>query len=296
MSKLTLPRYLKCSSLSPVVGELIRSTPDGKLPSHIQFDFSPLYFIEPAGVVFLSNLLHWLKQKGIQVTLSGIDLKKAPICYLDDSLFFEQHLGEKQRPFAMLRDTTQPLQNLSSSESHAWLDLHLIPWLARSITRQIEDLYTLRVSLSELFSNVNNHTRHDIGSVFVQHYPNYKTIKMAVADFGEGIPNTVRRVEPDLDDNTAILKAVEQGFSSRSIPTNRGQGLSYLLDTVVLIHSGVVTVCSQRAIVVFSRSPDGKILSEALPNVGFCPGTTIEISLRTDAILHLDEDEEDLQW
>jgi hypothetical protein len=35
---------------------------------------------------------------------------------------------------------------------------------------------------------------------------------------------------------------------------------------------------------------------QALPDVGFCPGTTIDIEIRTDTIEVLPDEREELQW
>jgi hypothetical protein len=74
-----------------------------------------------------------------------------------------------------------------------------------------------------------------------------------------------------------------------------GVGLDYLLKTVVGRNGGQVTIYSCSSIVWFERRKN-VIKPTALPNVGFCPGTTIDISIRTDTIEQLPDEREGLQW
>lgn len=158
-----------------------------------------------------------------------------------------------------------------------------------------------RPALSELFNNIVDHTRHDIGCIFSQHFPNGvfpngNCLETALADFGVGIPETVRRVRPGLTDSDAILLAVEDGFTSRSLPTNRGAGLNYLLRIATVQNGGYVTIFSGNAIVKFSRAEDGSVRSFVRDDAVFCPGTVIEIKLRRDGFDVIEGDEEDLEW
>jgi len=289
-----LPRQFEGLSLSTLVHDLIESCPDG-LPAEISIDFSDLRFIRPAGVVFLSNLAHWLNRNGTKVVFSGMDVSRAPVRFLDDSLFFEQHCGKKLRPGAAPRGTTQPLVKIAHKDSHSWLDLTLIPWLADRLSITKASLYSVKACISELFNNIQDHTQLDIGSIFVQHFPNEKRVTISLSDFGLGIPEKVRQKVPGLTDSQAIIQAVQDGFTTKSKPTNKGVGLDYLLKTVVLGNGGQVTIYSQEGIVRFSRNGTD-LQTYPFQDVGFCPGTTIDISLRTDTIEVLPEEREELQW
>lgn len=283
---LHLPEQLGGASLATVASSLVEL--EGEVPPEITIDFSTLVFIEPVGVTFLSNLCHWLAHQGCKITFLNTDVRSDALIYLDDSQFFEQHTRQKLNLSSAPRDTTRPLQRVLQSSSHAWLTSNLIPWLASRLSVLEEDLYQLRICLSEIFNNIKDHTAHDVGSIFVQHFPSSKTVAIAVADFGIGIPETVRRIRPDLSDEAALIQAVQEGFTSQSTHQNRGAGLDYLMRAVVLANGGVVTIYSRRGVVKFSRGAPG-LLAEPMPGGGFCPGTTIEIHIRTDAITLDDE-------
>jgi hypothetical protein len=119
---------------------------------------------------------------------------------------------------------------------------------------------------------------------------------ISLSDFGLGIPAKVRKVVPNLSDPQAIEKAVQEGFTTKSRVTNKGFGLDSLLKTAVIRNGGEVTIYSGNGIVRFFRRNEMSWRSFVFKDVGFCPGTTIDISLRTDAIEVLPEEREDLEW
>jgi hypothetical protein len=289
-----LPRRFQGARLSDLAPQ-VEAAAGGRIPDHLSIDFAGLEFIRPCGVVFLSNLIHWLAANQCKVTFVECSRTSDPVSYLDDSLFFEEHLGRKLNEAASPRRTTRPLVQIAQPESHAWLDTDLVPWLAARLEITRASLGTLRACVSELFNNIKDHTKLEIGSIFVQHFPNMDRIEIAVSDFGQGIPSSVRAKLPHLTDGQAIMKAVEEGFTTQSLPTNRGAGLDYLLRVVVLGNGGTVTIYSRKAIVRFERSAAG-IAAFEFEGVGFCPGTTIEIHLRTDTIEALPGEEEELEW
>jgi len=291
-----LPAQFKGPTLSRVAADVIDcSSSDGRLPDELIFDFAKLGFIRPAGVVFLSNLLWWLHYKGTKVELTGLGKLTPPLAFLDDSLFFEQHIGKKLHAFASPRSTTRPLVRIAHKDSHAWLETDLVPWLAARMGISEASIYKFRVCVSELFNNIQDHTQLEIGSIFVQHFPQERSVTISVSDFGPGIPQKIREEFPDLSDADAIVEAVREGFTTKSTPGNKGVGLDYLLQTVVSGNGGQVTIYSGHSCVRFVRSRAG-IPHERMSGRGFCPGTTFDLELRTDRIEVLPEEREDLQW
>jgi anti-sigma regulatory factor (Ser/Thr protein kinase) len=289
-----LPAEFAGLTLPQLAAEVVEKCPNG-LPAELSFDFSRLKFIHPTGITFLSNLIHWLVSEGTSVSLSNTHQNTSALRYLDDSLFFEQHCGEKLRSTARLRQTTLPLQYIAQSKSHAWLESRFVPWLATRLNITQASLGTIKTCISELFINIQDHTTYDIGSMFIQHFPKKKRVTISVADFGIGIPEKVRQKLPHLSDSQAITKAVEEGFTTKSQPNNAGIGLNYLLQAVVLNNGGEVTFYSRKGIVTFSRH-ELEIKQTTHDNVGFCPGTTIDINLRTDTIEVLPDELEELKW
>lgn len=292
---IALPRQFKGATLSRFARDLVAGCPEG-WPLVLEIDFQNLSFIRPAGVVFLSNLLWWLHHHGTAVHLVNAKQDTPGLRYLDDSLFFNQYCGSKIWERSSPRRSTIPLQQIAHSHSHDWLEHTLLPWLAKSIGITQESFYDLKGCLSELFNNIKDHTRLEIGSIFVQHYPGEDRINLSLADFGLGIPEKVREILPSLSDAEAVIQAVKEGFTSKSTPGNAGLGLDILLKNVVGTNSGEVTIYSGHAIVRFRQDDAGIIRPYPVQNAGFCPGTTIDINLRTDLIEELPEEREELEW
>jgi hypothetical protein len=149
--------------------------------------------------------------------------------------------------------------------------------------------------MAEIFTNIQNHSRFEIGSIFGQHFPGENSIVIAVSDMGLGIPTNVRKVENIPSDSDAIVTAVQKGFTSKSFETNSGMGLDQLLRSVVVELGGKVTIYSGAGMVAFTPKK-GNIVTEQYRKIGFCPGTTIEINLDTRVIPNLPDSEDELQW
>jgi hypothetical protein len=291
---LVLPYKLDGATLRVVVQNFINGCQDG-LPNEVWIDFSRLGFTEPAGITFLSNFVSWSVHRNVKVCFDGHQRADEAIRFLDDSLFFEQHLRFKLNPAASPRATTRPLVHARHEQSQSEIRCHFVPWLQQRLGVSRATLHDLQVNLLELFNNIQDHSSLEIGCLFAQHYPNLHSVRVAIADFGVGIPNAVRRVHPELNDNQAIKKAVQRGFTSGIKPRNMGEGLSILLDTVVLRNGGYVKIYSLQGAVIFNES-QGVIHSTPLSQCGFCPGTTIDIRLRTDTLESLDDEPEVLEW
>jgi anti-sigma regulatory factor (Ser/Thr protein kinase) len=237
-----IPRHFEGATLSKLADAIVTACPDNRWPPELMLDFHRLDFIQPAGVIFLSNLIWWLNEQGTEVHLVNANRDVEALRYLDDSRFFEQHCGAKIWERSQPRRTTLPFQRIAPSHSHDWLEHTLLPWLVINIGLTQASFFDLKTCISELFNNIREHTLLEIGSIFVQHYPKRDRINISLADFGLGIPQKVREVRPKISDTEAVILAVQEGFTTKSIPGNAGLGLDLLLKTVVGTNSGEVTI------------------------------------------------------
>ena len=183
-----------------------------QLPKEVAFDFSRMRFARPSGIVFLSNLSRFLVRNGCKVTYTNINPQSDAIRFLDDAMFFEQHLGRSLTPTSSVRATTQPLRAVHHEESHGWIGFTLLPWLSHCSGVPVTQMAELKTCLSELFNNIADHTDSGLGSIFAQWYPNERNLEVCIADFGQGIPATVGRVVDGLSDSEAISRALRTGF------------------------------------------------------------------------------------
>ena len=296
MAKIMLPYQLNLEATRDVVRQIESTIQHNRWPREIIFDFSNLNFCRPSGVVFLSNLIHWLIEKRkITVDFEGINTQKQSIIYLDDSEFFLQHTGNKFNDNSGARNSTIPYTQITHERSHNWLVNELIPWISIKTNYSVRALTDFRICLSELFNNIDDHSSKKIGGIFAQHFPKENIIETAVADFGVGIPANVRKIRNVKDDSDAIILATTQDFTSRSTPRNRGLGLDTLIKYIVIKNEGAVTISSGNGMVNFEKGLDGAVKTSSTPDIGFCPGTVVRLKLRTDRILE-GETEEDIEW
>lgn len=287
-------RLCDMQTLSRVLPPLFEKYADS-FPAEVVVDFSGLRFVEPVGVAFATNLIHWLRNGGIQCKLRAGAVLSQPLRYLDDSGFFAILRGEPLRPFAHVRPTTTGMKLIAQERSHAWIEQELSPWLMRQVTLPPPSFYPLNTCFVELFNNVADHSSKTVGCIFGQHYPNRREVVVAFSDFGVGLASRVREVESQLTESDAIIRACDEGFSTRGNPKNRGAGLRYLLDVVVLACNGNVTISSLGGSVKF-RNVEGAVVPSIVQGIGYCPGTTIELCIPTANIRPEADEVEDFQW
>lgn len=268
----------------------------------IAFDFNSLtHFIEPVGVTILSNLIEWLLSKKVVVGILPLETKPSfssdPIKYLDDSMFFQKYLGNNVSNKASIRSTTLPLQFVSYANSYQWLDKDFVFWLSRQLNITQESLLDIKMCFGEIFNNINDHSfaDHKTGCIFAQHYPKSNTVNIAISDFGVGIPNNIRKIHPSLTDSEALLKAVEEGVTSRTSPRNLGVGLYTLYKNVVEDNGGSIFIHSNYGILECINGQNGPKMNSYIKNSHY-PGTLIEVVLRTDAIINIEDDKEEFEW
>lgn len=258
----------------------------------IDFDFCKLTFIEPAGVTVLSNLIGKLKKHGSRVSFTYIEPDKSdkwcPMSFLDDSMFFKHYLKETLHHSSALRPTTRPLENVTYTKSYQYLD-EAMDWLAGKLQLTKASLGDIKTCLKEIFNNIQDHSSENNGYIFIQHFPNKDKVTVAISDFGIGIPANVQTKHPSFNDAKALKKAVQEGFTTKSSPRNRGAGLDFLLHNVVNNNKGSVYIHSNSGILSCIHDGEAAVITSELSD-GFYPGTLLELNFRTDTIEYIEED------
>ncbi|WP_420974932.1 ATP-binding protein [Bacillus thuringiensis] len=294
-----MPRRFSGESMYDVLEKVIDHDLKPK-DSEITFNFRTLGFIEPTGITVLGNLFEWLTKNGVKCKLTvprKIDDRDA-IKYLDDSLFFEQYLGEKLREESCLRQTTMPLNLVKYADSYQFLRMRFSQWLANRLEVTIESVDDIRVSMEEIFNNIKDHAQEESGCIFAQHYPNKdnkNTVHIAISDFGVGIPHNIKQEKPSLNDGEALALAIQEGYSTRSTPRNRGVGLATLVANVVKDNGGEMYIRSNHGILT-CKAGKNEVEVEHKIISSYYPGTLIQIKLKADNIENILSDEEDFEW
>lgn len=263
----------------------------------MHFDFAGLKFIEPVGVVVLSNLIEYLRNRGVKGTLCNVREANGAISYLDDSRFFERYVGGPLRSHASQRQGTFPLTLITNDEALGFLYATLVPWIGNQLRVPQEALGSLRVCVEEILHNIKDHSGVTIGCVHAQFWAAKGELHIAISDFGRGIPSLVRTVATDASDAEALRLACTQGFTTKSNVHNRGAGLAVLMNCITGKDRGNVWVVSGKAN-ISATHVDGssRLVARAKPFV--YPGTLVWIMLKTDRLQDwIDEvEQEDFSW
>lgn len=296
MKTIPLPRIFNTASMYGLISQVI--DPDTGVPKWpaVNFDFADLGFIEPVGVVVLSNLIEYLNRMGATCTFSWLTLSK-PVVYLDDSGFFLRYLGKPIRDHATVRVGTLPLTLVANPESIGFLYMKMIPWLAQRMDTSELSLSVVRVCIEEIFHNISDHSGVNVGCVHAQYFPKGKDIQIAISDFGTGIPYNVRKVQPLIDDTQALALACKEGFTTQSNVRNRGAGLATLIKYVTGKNRGNIWIVSGGANLSAVHS-DGVSKMTARTTSGTYPGTLVRMTLKEDSVMELAKDieREEFSW
>jgi anti-sigma regulatory factor (Ser/Thr protein kinase) len=298
-----LPQFLNINSFACLFNGIVD---DHRRPtcSRLTIDFSNLKFIEPTGITALSNLIHWLYAHGIKVTLSGYEIYSQAIAYLDDSKFFEHHLGFKINPAAQTRTTTKPLEFIQTSHSLMWLQQNLLQWITNNSGKSHATFLELLVALQEIFQNIRDHSGTYIGSVYAQYFPANGKLFISISDIGVGIPVQINEflrlkslrehtIFDKLSSSSAIIKACEEGFTTSSHPGNAGRGLADLVLIINKYYKGNVRIISDNGYVQYSGENQYLYIAD---REWLYPGCLIDIELNINSISNVEDSSEDFEW
>jgi anti-anti-sigma regulatory factor/anti-sigma regulatory factor (Ser/Thr protein kinase) len=269
-------------------------------PSKLVIDFGRLNFVDPVGIVVLSNVIEYFKNLRIKITFSNHEKSTAGIKFLDDSEFFERYLGTKIFQGSQVRTTTMPLRLIAHENAQDYLLNSVMPWIAQSVGMTARSLDSVRVSMEEILHNVADHSGVPIGCTFAQHFPNKQRIEIAISDFGVGIPANVRKVHSDIIDSEALRLACKEGFTTKSNVRNRGAGLPTLIKYVTNSNSGNVIIVSGTGYLTASPNLEKKEKYKITVrhSANSYPGTLVRVILRTDTLEKITEDvePEEFEW
>lgn len=253
-------------------------------------------FIDPTGVVVLSNLFEYLAKKGAGVRTRFHKPFAPMVVYLDDIGFFQRYMGSSLRSSAHRRASTVPLERVRTERMQEYLEFKLMPWVAARVGLDPESVAGVKVCFEEILNNITDHAGVHLGCAFAQFFPKSEHIQVAISDFGRGIPNLVRTQLPDLSDLQALQKACEEGFTTKSNVRNRGAGLPTLMRFVTQVNRGTVLLASGSAQILAHGYHGG--LRLRTHSRGFYPGTLVKVILRTDTFEAMEADiqAEPFQW
>jgi anti-sigma regulatory factor (Ser/Thr protein kinase) len=157
-----------------------------------------------------------------------------------------------------------------------------------------KDMGPLASNLDEVFNNIFDHSKSPVnGYIITQFFPKNKVLSFSVCDLGVGIPYSINRYlesqgELGLKDEDAILKSLEQGFTVKSTPRNRGFGLNNILE-LTESSNGLLRITSNTGHV---EKPAGKKY-ESLGLGVYLRGTLVRVDVDTKTFEELEDSVEE---
>jgi anti-sigma regulatory factor (Ser/Thr protein kinase) len=171
-----------------------------------------------------------------------------------------------------------------------------MPWMATSLGRNTASLAEVKVCVQEVFNNIQDHSTEVIGCVVGQYYPKLDRIDLAISDFGIGIPRALQSYFPDSSDADLVMRATEQGITSKPNGRNQGQGLSLLIDNIVGRFGGYVRILSGRGLVRCVPGQDGSVEKTTSSLSSYYPGALVRIRLFAQNLPSDGPEVEELDW
>lgn len=294
--RIELPSKMKKETIPKLTHEVFDSNLYPK-SDYFEFDFKKVDFIEPGGIVALTNIISLLQQKGVKGILKlggepGSEKHQKMLNYLADSWFFIRKFNKEAVKKPSNLPTLLPLQEINFSKIFSWKNYQLDFWLKQN-TKSSSSFSNIKTVVEETYNNIKDHSTEEVGCIFGQFYPRKGELVLCISDFGIGIPNSLKKICPDLKDNELLEKSIIEGISTQTTPRNRGAGLSNIIRSATKKGIGKVYIMSNYGIIEIENE---EVVSSKNTNK-FYPGTFIEITIDvTNPDLYDSETEEEFEW
>lgn len=267
---------------------------------HLFIDAHRLIFIDPLSMTVLFNTIADLKkQKWATYIFNHLDHTgcklKEPVRFMDDSEFFLLMSGRRLSETSQCRETTLPIKRLLPVDTVAWIHFTAIPWLARKLNAQQNDLVEIQVCIEELFNNIRDHSGVEFSSIFIQYYPRNGGVKICLSDNGIGLIDKIKQTHPEFSEEDAISHALKEGFTTKSSPRNAGMGL-FTLTRTVCNNGGQFAIRTGEIHALITPTQESTPRISLLENRPNLQGTAFEITLYSKGIDRNQSDTEDFSW
>ncbi len=255
----------------------------GQNEKEIIFDFPKCSFLKQNAIAFLGGLARTFQKSGCVVSFEWSSLKPEVEKTLAQNGFIQAFGGTEKTwepgdfiPYREERfqDPANQIEYLSKNWlGRLWGQSHISPKLHGAIVGRVWELY----------ANAFEHGQSEVG-LFVcgQHYGGSQELKLAVCDFGIGIPNNVRRFfkNDGIASEKALQWALLRGTTTKPGLMGRGVGLDILKEFIKL-NNGKMQIFSNDGYAEIGQNAD--IYSTRTP---FLQGTLFNITFKCDDKLY----------
>lgn len=267
-------RYIKVSATT------------GTLPTQVLVRLGDCQTLKPYHVCALACLLEEYHLEGVPIAFERAD--NVPCRYLTDIGFFSYWQPHTNRSafFQTGDPTTLNLWLVTPDRIDAYIS-NVQAYLDINFPIR-KDLTVIGTCFGELFNNIFDHAyavnaTQRIAYALTQYYPNSHRLFLTVCDFGRGITRSVndylrQQGHEELPPTQAVEKALEDNFSARSRPHNRGRGLA-TLKSIVASLGGRLIILTDHALYQYL----GNLGTEQTADYAerLFPGTTVTVVLDT---------------
>jgi len=244
----------------------------------VTFTFTNCDFLQQNAVAFIGGLVRLIQRKGGTAYFAVRTIQDRVRTNLEQNGFLHA-LGFADPPWD---GNSIPYREDLTYNHNEFAEYLSDRWLGRGWVR-ISDVLKTHITqpVIEAYINVFDHAQSPVGVLTCgQRYPYKKLLKLAMVDFGVGIPHTVRAYlkQPEMTAADALRWAFQPGTTTKDGKTlARGIGLKYLKSFIeenrgrLEIYSDTGYVCIANGSENFADHP-----------LGF-RGTLIQITLTCDA-------------
>lgn len=195
--------------------------------NHCTFDFDSnikIEEIEPFHIVTLACLNQYLHDQNIKPYMSKNN--ESLFNYLYNDLQMAKYFVANKNHVANSNcENVLNLWRIKDTEKDAYA-IKIEAYFKKLF--EGKDIYSISLILKESFYNVFDHAQAGNNAfTFVQLKDNF--IYVAVADFGIGIVNSVKKAYPNISDKKAIENALVYGFTAGSTQRNKGYGMENMM-------------------------------------------------------------------
>jgi hypothetical protein len=247
---------------------------------------SKIKFVRPAEILIIVQFVIALTDNCDVTIYSEAHINRyfQNICI---SEFCDKNYEQSKTLNAIMSINAMPIRRVTRENMDEYIDY------AKKYFQEIcgnKDLTAFNIYFAELINNVYDHSESKIDAyVFCQYFPKINTIKIAVSDLGIGIPGSIRKAQIEgieLNNDQSCLKwAIKPSNSIKSMPSNRGLGLSNVIDFAKTNKGNLVLLSGNSKVLVI----DGEVVSGKNPYKNFI-GTLIQIELVINNLQIIDDE------
>jgi len=242
------------------------------------FSFEKCDFLQQNAVAFIGGLVRLIQYKGGSAYFHRKTIRERVRTNLEQNGFLHA-LGFSGPAWD---GNSIPYREDSIYDHNGFAEYLSDRWLGRGWVR-ISDILKTHITqpVIEAYINVFDHAESPIGVITCgQRYPSLGKLKLAIVDFGVGIPHTVRSYlkKPDMASADALRWAFQPGTTTKEGTSRaRGVGLKYL-KSFIEENEGKLEIYSDNGYACIASGSE----SFSVRSIGF-EGTLIQITLRSNA-------------